>query len=122
MKITYIELLGKKYPLCFSLAASGKLSEAFGDLNKMQEKLSGGNVADIAKTVDTMLDILMDAGRKYCKIAGMDAPEALKCNPSDLIDLSDPTALTAIFSAISAGNEREVEVSESKNTEAAPMS
>lgn len=120
MRISYIELLGKKYPLCFSLAASGKLSEAFGDLDKMQEKLSGGNVADIAKTVDTMLDILMEAGRIYCKISNIETPEKLPCNPSDVIDLSNPAALTAIFSAISTGNEREVEVADSKNTEAAP--
>ena len=34
MKVSYIELLGKKYPLCFSLTAATEMEEAFGGLDK----------------------------------------------------------------------------------------
>ena len=116
MKISYFEALGVKYPLCFSMAASGKLSDAFGGLDKMQEKLGSGDVAAMAKAIDTILNILMEAGRVYCKMAKIECPEPLGCNPSDIIDVSDPAALNAILAAMAAGNEREVEVS-SKNVE-----
>lgn len=117
MKISYIELLGKQYPLCFSLSAAEKLSEQFGDLNKLQETLASGDTGEVAKAADVLLSVLMEAGRVYCTIAGIEQPEPLPCRPSDLIDVSDPTALTSIFLAISAGNEREVEAV-SKNAEA----
>lgn len=119
MKISYIELLGKKYPLVFSLAASEKISDAFGGFDKMQKSLTTTDTGKLAKTIDTMLSILMDAGQKYCKMAGIECPPPLDCRPADLIDISDPTAVSAIFTAISASNEREVEVV-SKNAEAAP--
>lgn len=118
MKVSYIELLGKKYPLCFSLSASERLSDAFGGMDKMQEALSDTkDIGKLAKAVDTILTALMDAGNIYCKMANIETPEKLLCRPSDLIDMSDPAAISAIFSAISAGNEREVEVADSKNAE-----
>lgn len=117
MKISYIELVGKKYPLVFSLAASEAISDAFGGFDKMQEGLSGADTGKLAKTVDTVLAILLDAGQKYCKIAGIECPEALPCRPADVIDISDPAAVKAIFSAITNSNDREVEVA-SKNAEA----
>ena len=116
MKISYFEVLGEKYPLCFSMAASAKLAEAFDGLDKMQEKLGGGNIADMAKAIDTILNTLMEAGRIYCRMTNTECPEPLGCNPSDIIDVSDPAAVNAILAAMTNGNEREVEVS-SKNAE-----
>jgi len=116
MKISYIELLGKKYPLCFSLAATEKLNDAFGSMEKMTEAVTGNNVGDMAKAIDIILTVLMEAGRKYCKVTGQECPEPLECRPADLIDLTDPSAVSAIYSAMAVGKEREVEVS-SKNAE-----
>jgi len=116
MKISYIELLGKKYPLCFSLAATEKLNDAFGSMDKMTEAVTSKNVGEMAKAIDTILAVLMEAGRTYCRVTGQECPEPLDCRPADLIDLTDPTAVNAIYSAMAVGKEREVEVS-SKNAE-----
>ena len=108
MRISYIELLGNKYPLCFSLSATEKLIEEFGSLEEMQNALSSNSI----KAINATLDVLMEAGRRYCEVAHIDCPAPLPCRPADLIDLSDPSAVSAIFSAMSGGNEREVEVAE----------
>jgi len=65
MKVTYIELLGERHPLCFSLAASEALDESFGGLDRMTQALSSGSLSQTAKAVDTVLQILMKAGRGY---------------------------------------------------------
>lgn len=106
MRISYINLLGKDYPLCFSLAATEKLTEKFGSLEKMQEEMSANSV----KAIGIVLDILMEAGQRYCKVAGIECPEPLPCRAADIIDLSDPSAVNGIIGAMSA--EREVEVAE----------
>lgn len=120
MKITYITLLGQDYPLCFSLAASAKLSDAFGGLDKLEAMVTGKDVGKTAKAVDTLLNTLMEAGRIYCEMAHIETPEPLKCNPSDLLDMTDPAALSAVLAAITAGNKRDVETVDSKNREATP--
>lgn len=114
MKISYIEFLGKQYPLCFSLSASQQLSEKFGSLERMQADLGSGDVAKIANAVNTVLEVLMKAGRIYVKATGGDVPPELPCKPTDLIDVRDGAAITAIFKAISDSSEREVET-KSKN-------
>lgn len=106
MKISYIELLGEKHPLCFSLSAVEKLTDEFGSLEDMQKKLSANSIKATVK----VLDVLLEAGRKYCEIAHIDCPAPLPCSAGDVIDLSDPSAVTAVFSAMS--QEREVEVAE----------
>ena len=70
MKVTYIELLGERHPLCFSLAASEALDESFGGLDRMTQALSSGSLSQTAKAVDTVLQILMKAGRVYCGARG----------------------------------------------------
>jgi hypothetical protein len=63
MKVTYIELLGERHPLCFSLAASEALDESFGGLDRMTQALSSGSLSQTAKAVDMVLQILMNVGR-----------------------------------------------------------
>jgi len=115
MKISYINLLGKDYPLCFSLSATEKLTEEFGSLENMQSAMGENSVKAITK----ILDVLLEAGQKYCSVAGIECPPPLPCRAADVIDLSDPEAVTAIFRAMKAGNDREVEVAE-KNAVATP--
>lgn len=117
MKVSYIELGGRKHPLCFSLSASAKLSDHFGDLDKMQKELSKKDIGTVARAADIILSVLMEAGRKYAKYIGEELPPALECSPADLIDVTDPEAIKAIFAAISGDTERNVEV-QSKNADA----
>lgn len=118
MKITYIELANQRYPLCFSLAASEKLSAEFGGLANMQHAMQSGSESDSIRAMDKILTILMDAGRIYQGACGEPVPPPLSCRPADLLDARDPTAMTAIMDAIICDTEREVEV-DTKNGEAA---
>ena len=117
MKVNYIELLGQRHPLCLSLSAAEALSEAFGSLEKMGELLDSQDVSRMAKAVDTILTILLKAGRIYAGALGEELPPELPCRPADLIDVRDQAAVQAILSAMKADTERTVEV-EGKNAEA----
>ena len=117
MRVSTIELLGKTYPLCFSLTAATEMEEAFGGLDKLSERMAGGSLAQRAGAINTALEILLKAGRVYAAASGMEVPETLPCAPADLIDVTDGMAVQAIFTTISGDVEREVETVE-KNGEA----
>lgn len=119
MKVSYIELLGEKHPMCFSLAASEELSEKFGGLEKMQKALTGGDIAKVSMAVDAVLSCLLKAGRIYIKATGGELPAELPCRPADLIDVTDKAAVESIFSAIRSDTSREVET-KTKNGKATP--
>lgn len=115
MKITYIELLGEQHPMCFSLAASEALAEKFGGLENMDKALSGGDIRATAKAVDTILAVLLKAGRTYVAAMGGELPPEIPCRPADLIDVADGAeAIKSMFSAIKNDTAREVEA-KSKN-------
>ena len=57
MRVSAIELLGKKYPLCFSLTAATEMEDAFGGLDKLSERVAGGSMAQRARAVNTALAI-----------------------------------------------------------------
>lgn len=108
MRISHITLLGTEFPLCFSLSAAEEIEEKLGSLSDLGEVIVTNGSPNV-KAVDTMLMILMEAGQRYCKAAGIECPPPLPCRPADVIDLSDPAAVNAIFAAVSNGKEREVE-------------
>ena len=117
MKIGYIHLAGEDHPLCFSLSAAEKITAEFGDMEGMGKALSGSNMNVQLAAISKTLDILLDAGRKYAEVMGMDLPRKLPCKAADIIDITDESAIKAIFSAVQAGSDRDVEVA-SKNVEA----
>lgn len=119
MKVTYIELLGQDHPLCFSLAASEKILEQFDSLEDMSEAVTGKDLAKKVHAIDTVLQILMQAGRIYVHALGETLPPELPCRPSDVIDIREPKAVQAIFEAMTAGVKRTVEI-EQKNGKATP--
>lgn len=114
MRVTYLELLGQKHPMCFSVTASLELDQAFGGLENMAGRFQEGGLAQRAEAINTALKVLLKAGRVYASAAGLDVPPPLPCEPVDLIDGTDGNAVKNIFSAISGSAEREVEI-ESKN-------
>ena len=109
MKVAYIELAGKKHPLCFSLTAANALDKAFGSLESMSDRILSSNVGQQLEAINTVLEILLKAGRIYASASGMEIPDPLPCSPADLIDVTDGEAVRSIFSAISGDTEREVE-------------
>lgn len=116
MKVNYIELLGAKHPLCYSLSAMEELCDVFGSLDAMFEEITNDNIGKQVKALNTMLGVLMKAGRIYAEAIGEELPPKLKCKPSDLIDMRDPEAVKAILGVISDDSKREVEA-QSKNVE-----
>ena len=119
MKVSYVEFLGQKHPICFSLAASEQLVEAFGSMEQFANELDGGDLAKTARAVDITFQILLKAGRVYASAIGEELPPELPCRPADLIDVRDKSAIAAIFAAIRSDTSRTVEV-EPKNGEATP--
>lgn len=119
MRVSYIELLGEKHPMCFSLSASEELSSEFGGLEKMQNALESKDIAQVASAVDKVLVCLLKAGRIYVGATGGELPAELTCRPADLIDVTDGEAVKAIFTAISADTTRTVETKQ-KNGKATP--
>lgn len=114
MKKTYIELLGERHPLCFSLSAVEEIAEEFGGVDEMSAALGNGTQLDKLKTATKVLDILLRAGRRYCELVGEELPPRIKGNIGDVIDASDPDSIKAIFAVIRGDSEREIEA-KSKN-------
>ena len=107
MKISYIDLGDKeRRPVCFSLSAIEAIEDEFGSLDAMREALVAGKV----KAINRVLEIMLDAGQKYCSAMGTECPLPLKCRPGDLIDVRDSSVISAIFDAIAGDSERAVEV------------
>lgn len=117
MKVSYIELLGKKHPMCFSLTAAAEMDEAFGGIESMAGQIQEGSLTQKMRAIDKALHILMKAGRIYVSASGAELPEPIPCSPADLIDVTDGMAVQAIFSVIANDTEREVETVQ-KNVEA----
>lgn len=63
MRVTYLELLGQKHPMCFSLAASAELDRAFGGLENMSARFQDGGLAQRAEAINTAMKALLKAGR-----------------------------------------------------------
>lgn len=111
MKISYIELLGQKHPMCFSLAASERVDEEFGSLDAFLAEVQSGDTRRIARASDKMITILMAAGRTYVGALGEELPPPIPCRPADLIAVSDKESIKAIFSTVRDDTAREVEAS-----------
>lgn len=109
MRVSTIELLGKKYPMCFSLTAATEMEDAFGSLDKLSERIQSGSLTQQAGAINKALEILLKAGRIYASASGLEVPDPLPCAPADLIDVTDGKAVKAIFSAVAGDTEREVE-------------
>lgn len=120
-RVEYIELLGKKYPMCFTPAVAEELEEEFGSLNNIGEGLA--NDGKQMKALNTMVETLMEAGQNYAKIIGLECPEPLPCRAADVIDMTDPDTVAELIQlvsrTISAGSSRQVEA-KVKNPEATP--
>ncbi len=107
MRISHIDLGdGEKRPVCFSLSAIEAIEDEFGGLEAMREGLVAGKI----KTINRVLEIMLDSGAKYCAAMGVDCPPPLKGRPGDLIDVRDGSVISAIFDAIAGDSERAVEV------------
>lgn len=109
MRTSTIELLGRTYPLCFSLTAAREMDSAFGGLESLYQRIQSGSPVQRASAINQALEILLKAGRIYVSARDGDLPEAPPRPPTDLLDMTDGTAIQAIFSTIANDTDREVE-------------
>ena len=100
MRMSYVEFLGRKYPLCFSMAASQELVETFASLDNMAVALHETILLEMAAAVHTILTLPMKAGRSYAQPVGEDASPTLPCMPVVLIYLTDTPAIHHIFNQL----------------------
>ena len=114
MKIGYIELAGEKHPLCFSRSATEEICKAFVDLDGMAKALDSKNFETRVNAVDSVLTILMKAGRRYCEVIGEELPPSLPCRPADVLGVFDKEAIEAIHETIGNGKARTVEAKPKK--------
>lgn len=126
MRVVYLSLGGKKYPMCMSLTSFERIEEEFGDLDQMLEALtdsSSGGLAVVIRAAETALGIFLDAGRIYAASKGETVPPLPDCRITDLLGMDDLNFSDLISSVISSSTEREVEAEPSKKegaTEAPP--
>lgn len=119
MKVGYIELAGEKHPLCFSLSATEEICEQFGDLSGMAKALDSEELVPRIHAIDSVLTILMKAGRNYCDVMGQELPPPLPCRLADVLGVFDKDAIAAIRETIDSGKARTVEA-QPKKDEPAP--
>ena len=107
MKLSFINLGDgiPAQPVCFSLGAIEALEDEFGSLDAMRQSLVDGKV----KSINKVVEIMIAAGRAYCKGTGRDCPEPLPCRPADLIDISDSSIVSELFAAMTNDSSRTVE-------------
>lgn len=117
MRIDYIELLGTKHPVCFSLSAAREIGEHYGGMDKLDASIKDGDVSKLAEAVDVITEALLKAGRIYDKMRGVELPPKLECRASDIIDVTDADMIAQIFSVLQTDSKREVEAETSKNAE-----
>ena len=74
-RIVYVEIVGKQYPMSFSLGASKKMIEKFGSVSKMEDYLKrpGKDVEKIDTILD-MLELLIAQGCAYKNHFEQDIP------------------------------------------------
>ncbi len=120
MRVTYIELLGERHPLCFSLTAAEAMRGKFGSIGKTNEALTSSDPIESVGAIDYVLQAMLKAGRTYLSAKGEELPPPVPCLPSEVLHAREKVnALSAIYAAIVNDSEREVEV-ELKNAPATP--
>lgn len=115
-RTTYIDLYGKRYPLCFTVSAQERVSQTFGGMDKMAERMADDSAA-LDATV-TLIQILMCGGRDRVKaLAWMAGEEADTPEVPELPVLKNLILLTDLkeyqnqaFLAIGVSTEKTVEV------------
>ena len=80
MRVNYITIKdGERHPMCLSLSAIEEIIETFGGLTEMTETLRGDDQLAKLRGINSMLEILMRAGRHYCAEMGIDKIGRASC-------------------------------------------
>ena len=131
-RVTFVEIVGRKYPLSFSLAAAKEIINRFGSLEKMESTMASMESVseDAIDTVTTILEILIKQGCAYLNKFGKDLPkekgakydEEYKSLTKEEIEVGIDVfevdkAIEAIWLCMNQSGKKEIET-ESKNAKA----
>lgn len=113
---SYIELYGKKYPLCLTVAAQERANAEFGGVKQMLKDMQGTDDQILSSTIK-LTHLLMCGGRDRAKaLAWMsgeksDTPTVPDCElMRELMTMKDiADCQQKVFEAIRASNSRTVE-------------
>lgn len=106
--MTCIELAGRRYPIRMSLMAAKRLTEQYGSLDAISN-IAERPLNEQVDMINSILKVMMDAGRAYCRISGEDCPPELECEPAELIDTTAAETVKTIVAAMSGDTARTVE-------------
>lgn len=121
MELHYIELLGDKQPMCFSMTAAQNLTRHFGSIEEMGEQLMNEDVSIRRDAINDALAELIRAGRAYAKAKGDPLPPELPCAVADVVGPETVPLVTLILNVLKRDSAREVEIEETgKNGGATP--
>lgn len=75
-RIVYIEIVGKEYPMSFSLMAARKIAEKNGNVEKMLESVrnDGGTTPTVVDSLVDILELLISQGCAYKNYFEKDVP------------------------------------------------
>ena len=109
MKISTIKLGNETYPLVMNMKAIEEIIERFGGMDEMSAAMDSDSMLEQLRAIDDLLVILINAGIRYCKAIGKEAPSELDFDPADVLDLSDPGIITALKGAMIKSQEQTIE-------------
>ena len=121
-----VEIRGKKFPLCLTVAALDKVNERCGGLKQLANHLDGGGESvTMAQNTIWALALLIRSGEDHrqmeAKFAGADVePKQVPDEKmlSDLLGFADVVGLRKdIITAINESLTQEIEAAPSKNVE-----
>lgn len=73
-RITYLDFVGKKYPMSFSLGAAKKIAGKYGGIEKVAEKLGDGASEEAFEMITFLLELLISQGCAYMNYFEKDTP------------------------------------------------
>lgn len=123
-----VNIRGKEFPLCLTVAALDKINEKCGGLSELTEFLSGsGDLGKSFRNTAWLMALLIEEGEKNRRVCSQ-----FDGNPVDSTDLPDYEQLCAMctihtmmgyrsvaLDAISASMHQDIEASHTKNVESA---
>lgn len=116
MRTGIITINNKKYVMCFSARVMRDCIERYGNIEKIDEALSGGSEIDTLNECFWLMSKMLEAGYKYSEIEGLDSP--VPPSEDELLDILDIDSMTnmrdSIKMTIANGSEREVATAETK--------
>ena len=110
MELRYIELLGEKHPLCFSMSAAQNLTRHFGSMEEMGEQIMNEDVSVRRAAVVDVIAEMIRSGRVYAKAMGYDVPNPIPCDIADILEPDTVPLVGLILSVLRRDSSRDVEI------------